>query len=188
MSLAAPIWAALISAGALLTVAYVTYRTQYALAFLRIRVDVEIKLIDTDLKHLETLLNSFINAANAANRYVLASPDIDISDWDARKKYVFPIVDDLGRARAELKAVGDFEGRALAVDALQSLEELTSADNEDRKSLKKAWKSDLIGDAIYAISRARLDRVETVNQNWQNKTKGGSKFKLGSASREEING
>lgn len=187
MSVAAPIWASLITTGAAVTVATVTFYTQRFLALLRIRVDMEIKFLDTDLKHLETLLDSFIKAADAANRYVMEAPDIDISNWGARKPYVFPIVDHLGRARAELQAVGEFNDRASAEAALQSLEKLTSAHNDDWKQLKKAWSPDLLGEAIHAVSRARLARVEVAGRNWQKKSRKRLRSMVGDSSRREIN-
>ncbi|MFB4311963.1 hypothetical protein [Actinomadura sp. GTD37] len=162
MSIEAPVWASIITAGSALIVGAVTYFTQRYLAHVRIRVDSELKLLDIDLKHFEALLEQCINAANSANRYILTSPHMDVANWEERKEFILPIVDSLGPARAELEALGEFEGKVLVKEALNSLERVLSAHYAGIQELNVAWKPGLLADAIFAVSRARRSRLDEV--------------------------
>ncbi|TDC17418.1 hypothetical protein [Actinomadura bangladeshensis] len=164
MSIEAPVWASIITGTSAFIVGTVTYFTQRYLAHVRIRVDSELKLLDIDLKHFEALLQMCITAANSANRYILATPDIDVTNWEERKEYILPIVDSLGPARAELEALGEFEGRGLVKEALDSLEKMMSAHNAGTQEIKVAWKPGLLAEAIYAVSRARRSRLAEVGE------------------------
>ncbi len=149
----------LFTSGAALIVGGVTRWTQRGVARDRIRWEARLEIAKLNEARFATALDQLIQAADAANRYVVRSADFDVTDYDARETFILPILDPIGRARVEVAALPPFAREALVNEAIEALERLT-APPESQKALRDAWQPDLIGEAITALSRARNAYVE----------------------------
>jgi hypothetical protein len=149
----------LFTSGAALIVGGVTRWTQRGVARDRIRWEARLEIAKLNEARFATALDQLIQAADAANRYVVRSTDFDVTDYDAREPYILPILDPIGRARVEVAALPPFSREALVNDAIETLERLI-VPPESKKALQDAWQPDLIGEAITALSRARNAYVE----------------------------
>ncbi|MGX5209912.1 hypothetical protein ACWKT3_14595 [Streptomyces violaceus] len=101
----------LFTSGAALIVGLVTRWTQRGVARDRIKWEARLEVAKHNQARFATALEQLIQAADAANRYVVRSSDIDINDWDAREPYILPILDPIGRARVEVAALPPSRGR-----------------------------------------------------------------------------
>ncbi|MER6037954.1 hypothetical protein ABT133_29280 [Streptomyces sp. NPDC001835] len=149
----------LFTSGAALIVGLVTRWTQRGVARDRIKWEARLEVAKHNQARFATALEQLIQAADAANRYVVRSSDIDINDWDAREPYILPILDPIGRARVEVAALPPFLGEGLVNEAIATLERLVEP-HETGKALRQAWQPDLIGRAITALSMARNSYME----------------------------
>ncbi|MFF7223157.1 hypothetical protein ACIP4T_02310 [Streptomyces massasporeus] len=152
--------APLFTGAAALIVGVVTRWTQQGVARDRIKWEAKLEAVKLDETRFATALDNLIQAADAANRYVVRSDDIDITDFDAREPYVFAILDPLGRARIELAALPDFKGSDKVRHVIEALGELIGV-HESGKAMRRKWDSKGIDEAITLLSQARSRHVAT---------------------------
>ncbi|MEU1262681.1 hypothetical protein AB0N12_23510 [Streptomyces albogriseolus] len=146
--------APLFTAGAALIVGGVTRWTQRGVAADRIRWEGKLEVAKFDAARFESTLQHFIEAADAGSRYVVALADIDATDFKQREKYVFAILEPVGRARVEAQALPNFPGIKQVRASIAQLGTLVSVP-DDNKDVLAAWDPNGIGDAITALSRGR---------------------------------
>ncbi|MDT0422946.1 hypothetical protein [Streptomyces evansiae] len=144
----------LITAGAALIVGGVTWVTQRTVARERVKWEGRLEVAKLDVARFEAALGHLVEAADAANRYVFSLGDIDATDYEERKPYVFPLLDALGRARAEIQALPEFEGAEQAAKMIKMLEVLVAVP-ESNEALLDLWDPIGLGEVINALSRAR---------------------------------
>ncbi|MGW6270418.1 hypothetical protein [Streptomyces sp. NPDC055060] len=149
----------LFTSGAALIVGGVTRWTQRGVARDRIRWEARLEIAKLNEARFATALDHLIQAADAANRYVVRSADFDVTNYDAREPFVLPILDPIGRARVEIAALPPFSREALVSDGIEAVERLM-VPPISHKALQDAWQPALIGEAITALSRARNTYVE----------------------------
>ncbi|MBQ1099577.1 hypothetical protein AB0H44_08585 [Streptomyces pseudogriseolus] len=146
--------APLFTAGAALIVGGVTRWTQRGVAADRIRWEGKLEIAKFDAARFESTLQHFIEAADAGSRYVVALADIDVTDFKQREKYVFAILEPIGRARAEAQALPDFPGIDEVRASIARLERMTRIP-KDNKDILSVWDPKGIGDAIIVLSKGR---------------------------------
>ncbi|MEU6965578.1 hypothetical protein [Streptomyces chrestomyceticus] len=149
----------LFTSAAALIVGGVTRWTQRGVARDRIRWEARLEVAKLNEARFAVALDHLIQAADAANRYIVRSDDFDVTDYDEREPYVLPILDSIGRARVEVAALPAFVGKEEVDQAIKSLESVVSAP-ESAKDLMRAWEPDAIGAAITLLSRERSLYVE----------------------------
>ncbi|MEU7190979.1 hypothetical protein [Streptomyces sp. NPDC045369] len=149
----------LFTSGAALIVAGVTRWTQRGVARDRIHWEARLEVAKLSEARFAAALDHLIQAADAANRYIVRSGDIDVTDYDEREPYVLPILDTIGRARIEVAALPPFEGKGEVEQAIKTLEGLV-VPPESAKELKRSWEPKAIGEAITLLSKERSLYVE----------------------------
>ncbi|MER5476255.1 hypothetical protein ABT026_04605 [Streptomyces sp. NPDC002734] len=152
--------APLFTGAAALIVGVVTRWTQQGVARDRIKWEAKFEAVKLNVARFATALDNLIQAADAANRYIVRSDDIDITDFGAREPYVFAILDPLGRARIELAALPDFEGIDKVRDVIEALGELIAV-HESGKAMRRKWDPKGVDEAITLLSKARSQHVVT---------------------------
>ncbi|MFC8412421.1 hypothetical protein [Streptomyces coelicoflavus] len=146
--------APLFTAGAALIVGGVTRWTQRGVAADRIRWEGKLEVAKFDAARFESTLQHFIEAADAGSRYAVALADIDATDFKQREKYVFAVLEPIGRARVEAQALPDFPGVDEVRASIAGLERLTRVP-EDNKDILAVWDPRGIGEAIITLSKGR---------------------------------
>lgn len=149
----------LFTSGAALIVGGVTRWTQRGVARDRIQWEARLEIARLNEARFAVALDHLIQAADAANRYIVRSGDFDITDYEAREPYVLAILDPIGRARVEMAALPPFPGDEQVDSAIKALERLVQPP-ESSKALMGAWEPDAVGKAITKLSRARNLYVE----------------------------
>jgi hypothetical protein len=149
----------LFTSGAALIVGGVTRWTQRGVARDRIQWEARLEIARLNEARFAVALDHLIQAADAANRYIVRSGDIDITDYEAREPYVLAILDPIGRARVEVAALPPFPGDEQVDSAIKALERLVQPP-ESAKALMAAWQPEALGTAITKLSRARNLYVE----------------------------
>ena len=149
----------LFTSGAALIVGGVTRWTQRGVARDRIQWEARLEIARLNEARFAVALDHLIQAADAANRYIVRSGDIDITDYEAREPYVLAILDPIGRARVEVAALPPFPGDEQVDSAIKALERLVQP-AENAKALMGAWEPEALGNAITKLSRARNLYVE----------------------------
>ncbi|WP_030617059.1 hypothetical protein [Streptomyces sclerotialus] len=149
----------LFTSGAALIVAGVARWTQRGVARDRVQWEARLEVAKLSEARFAAALDHLIQAADAANRYIVRSDDFDVTDYDKREPYVLSILDPISRARVEVAALPLFEGKSTVDQAIKSLEALV-APPESAKELRRSWEPKLIGQAITLLSRERSLYVE----------------------------
>ncbi|MFC8074455.1 hypothetical protein ACFUN8_02805 [Streptomyces sp. NPDC057307] len=109
-----------------------------------------------DVARFETALNHLIEAADAANRYIVSLGEIDATDFQQRELHVFRILDPIGRARVEVAALPHFQGIDEVKAAIKTLEKIAAVP-ESNNDLIKLWDPVGVGIAIRLLSQGRSE-------------------------------
>ncbi|MEV6133041.1 hypothetical protein AB0M05_40685 [Streptomyces violaceusniger] len=155
--------APLFTAGAALIVGAVTRWTQRGVAQERIRWEGKLEVAKFDTARFETTLQHFIEAADAGSRYIVALGDIDATDFEQREKYVFAILEPIGRARVEAQALPPFPGIDKVKLSIKTLEKLVAVP-ESNDALIEIWDPRGIGESITLLSKGRSTYMREATQ------------------------
>jgi hypothetical protein len=146
--------APLFTAGAALIVGAVTRWTQRGVAQERIRWEGKLEVAKFDVARFESTLQHLIEAADAGSRYIVALGEIDATDFKQREKYIFAILEPIGRARVEAEALPPFPGIDEVKASIKTLENLVVVP-EHNDALLKIWDPRGIGASITLLSKGR---------------------------------
>ncbi|MFF2475075.1 hypothetical protein [Streptomyces sp. NPDC058066] len=144
----------LLTAGAALIVGGVTWATQRGVARDRIRWEGKLEVAKFEIARFEATLQYFIEAADSGDQYMDALRDIDVTDFEQRRRFVFAILGPIRRAGIEFHALPDFPGSDEVKASIKRLEwlALPPASKDD---LREVWDPEGIGNAINLLSQGR---------------------------------
>ncbi|WP_131815950.1 hypothetical protein [Streptomyces sp. 3213.3] len=155
MTLATPaLLASLFTGGAAIVVGIVTRWTQLGLARDRARWEARLEVARFDAARFEVAQSHLIRAADGVNRYLASLDSIDLSSFEEREPFVFPILDSLSRVRADLEALPDFEGWVQVQASLEMLEKVLTGPTDARHTFE-VWDAALMSSAVSSMGKAR---------------------------------
>ncbi|WP_326670875.1 hypothetical protein [Streptomyces sp. NBC_01257] len=172
--------APLFAGGAAIIVGVVTRWTQLGLARDRVRWEARLEDARFHATRFETAQDHLTKAADAANRYLASVGTIDPAAFEEREPFLFPILDSLGRARAEVGALPDFEGMEQVHSSMAMLGKLLTEPATAGRTLE-LWDEVGMGAALAYLSKARSSVMQQVidDASLQNRRAWRSRRRLG---------
>ncbi|MFJ8753966.1 hypothetical protein ACIREO_32270 [Streptomyces sp. NPDC102441] len=153
--------APMFTGGAAIIVGVVTRWTQLGLARDRVRWEARLEDARFHATRFESAQDHLTKAADAANRYLASVGSIDLAAFEEREPYLFPILDSLSRAKAEIGALPDFEGAAQVRACLLMLDKLLTEPANAGRTFE-LWDEVGMGEAVAHLSRARSSVMQQV--------------------------
>lgn len=153
--------APMFAGGAAIVVGVVTRWTQLGLARDRVRWEARLEDARFHAARFESAQDHLTKAADAANRYLASVGSIDLAEFEEREPYLFPILDSLSRAKAEIGALPDFEGADQVHSSIVMLDKLLTEPATAGRTLE-LWDEVGMGAALAHLSKARSSVMQRV--------------------------
>lgn len=158
---ATAVLASMFTGGAAIVVGVVTRWTQLGLARDRVRWEARLEDARFHAMRFEAAQDHLTKAADAANRYLASVGSIDLAAFEEREPYLFPILDSLSRAKADIGALPEFEGVDQVRSSLVMLDKLLTEPADAGRTLER-WDEVGMGEALACLSRARSSVMQRV--------------------------
>ncbi|MDD9376937.1 hypothetical protein M8Z33_09710 [Streptomyces sp. ZAF1911] len=150
----AALLAPLFTGGAAIIVGAVTRWTQLGIARERVRWEARLENARYQALRFESAQEHLLAAVEAGNRYLAALGSIDMTSFEDREPYLFPLLDAAGRARAEVEALPNFEQEHQVKASLEAMDALITEVSDVGRAFA-LWEAVNVTAAVRQLSRAR---------------------------------